>query len=84
MTPTFEFVAVTRIPRDDIPNGFLSSDHPPGTMFMLGSEGALVKLTKSGFFMTLTPDEAFGARPVRWPNSSVLVRFDKDKLVFES
>jgi len=84
MNVPIEFSEITRISKKDIPFGFLSGDHPPGTMFILDSDGALVKLTRSGFFLTLNISEAIGTTPVKWPNSNLLVEFGGSKLVVRS
>lgn len=86
MTPKFQFSSVNRVPHNAWGTDFLGCDHPAGTVLLMGPggcRGALAKLTKAGFFITLTPAEAMGAEPIRWPGSGSLVRFGETSLIFE-
>jgi len=76
MRPTHQFDKIAILTPSEYPAGFLSPDHKPGTVFLLdsvGLHGGVMKVTNTGYFMTLTQAEIFGERPFQWPESDKLV-----------
>lgn len=76
MRPAHQFDKVILLTPSEYPAGFSAPNHKPGTLFLMddvGLRGGILKVTSTGYFMTLTQAEIFGERPFQWPESDRLV-----------
>lgn len=84
MRPSHQFDKIAILKPAEYSDGMLSNTYAPGTIFLLddaGANGGVIRITNTGYLMTLTQAEIFSEQPFQWPEAKHVVVIKRGMLM---